>query len=294
MGISRRTFILGGAGTVVAVGAAGVGLVEAKVLPGKARLDAFLNLDGVSGTVPNVASGPIVSGTFASTARRTTVGYSIIRPPGQTGTLPMALVLHGKSVDHTDAVNGMHYDKYLAAAVQSGTPPFALVTVDGGDTTYWHKRADGDDPLSMIDNELLPIAAKNGLATDRIGVTGWSMGGYGALLVGGQLGKARVSAVAAVSPAIFADYPSSSAGSFDSQADFEANDPRNNPAALDGIPVLIDCGTDDPFADQAEQMRSLLHPTPAGGMDRGAHTSAYWTRVTLGQMQFLGQKIHAA
>ncbi|SDO45947.1 Putative esterase [Nakamurella panacisegetis] len=293
MGINRRTFILSGAGAAVVAVGGGAGLVEAGVLPGKARLDAFLSLDGGSGTVPDIASGPIVSGTFRSAARRTTVGYSIVRPPGHTGALPMAVVLHGKSVDHTDAVNGMHYDKFLAAATQSGTPPFALVTVDGGNTTYWHRRASGDDPLTMIRDELLPIAAANGLRTGRIGVTGWSMGGYGALLIGGQLGTRRVAAVAAVSPAIFADYASSSAGSFDSVADFRANDPRNDPGALDGVDVFIDCGTDDPFADQAQQMRSMLHPTPAGGMGRGAHTSAYWTRVTLDQMQFLGRSLAA-
>jgi S-formylglutathione hydrolase FrmB len=294
MGISRRTALFGGAGALVLAAGAGVGLVEAGIVPGRARLDADLGWDGGGGTVPQIDPGPMASGTFASAARRTTVGYSILRPPGQTNTLPMALVLHGRDVDHTDAVHSLHYDRFLAAAVAAGVPPFALVTVDGGHAVYWHKRADGDDPLTMITDELLPIAARHGLRTDRIGVTGWSMGGYGALLIGGLLGAGRVAAVAAVSPAIFADYASSAAGSYDSEADFRANDPRTDPGKLAGIEVLIDCGVDDPFAEQAKAMRGLLQPAPAGAMSGGAHTFRYMTRVAPEQMAFLGAALHRA
>ncbi len=148
-------------------------------------------------------------------------------------------------------------------------------------------------PLTMITDELLPIAAAHGLKTDRVGLTGWSMGGYGALLMGQQLGPDRISTVAAVSPAIFADYPSSSSGSFDSEADFRANDPRRSPTKLAGINVLIDCGTDDPFAPQASQLRSSISPTPAGRMARGAHTGRYMRRVSPEQMAFLGEHLHA-
>ena len=293
MTMSRRTLLAGGAGSLVLLATGGVGLVEAKVLPGRARLDAALGWDGGAGVVPATTPGPVESGTFRSTARRTTVGYSILRPPGQTGTLPMAVVLHGKDADHTSAITDLHYDAFLVAAVAGGVPPFALVTVDGGNTVYWHRRADGDDPATMIADELLPIAAQHGLATDRIGLTGWSMGGYGALLIGGQLGPSRVSTVAALSPAIFADFASSSAGSYDSAADFAANDPRRFPARLASTAVRIDCGTDDPFADQAEQMRAALPTPPAGGMSRGAHTGAYMTRLLPAQLDFLGRRLHA-
>ena len=291
MGISRRGFILGGAGAAVLVAGGGVGLVEADVLPGRAKLNATLGLDGGAGTVPDIEPGPTVSGTFTSAARRTTVGYTIVRPPGATGKLPLAVTLHGKNATNAQSITGLHYDKYLAAAVAGGTPPFALVMVDGGDTIYWHRRADGDDPLKMITDELLPIAAAHNLRTDRFGLTGWSMGGYGSLLIGEQLGADRVAAVAAVSPAIFADYASSSAGSFDSAADFAANDPRSHPEELKDVAVLIDCGTDDPFAAQAQQMRALLTPGPAGSMSAGAHTDRYMTRVAPEQMNWLGQQL---
>ncbi len=293
MTISRRALLTGGAGSLVLLAAGGVGLVEADVLPGRARLDAALGWDGGAGVVPSIAPGPTESGSFRSTARTTTVGYSILRPPGQTGTLPMAVVLHGKDADHTSAVTDLHYDRFLAAAVAAGTPPFALVTVDGGNTVYWHRRLSGDDPATMITDELLPIVAAQGLRTDRIALTGWSMGGYGALLIGGQLGAAKVTAVAALSPAIFADFAASSAGSYDTEADFVANDPRRYAARLASTAVRIDCGTDDPFADQAEQMRSALSPAPAGGMSRGAHTGRYMTRMLPGQLDFLGRHLQS-
>jgi hypothetical protein len=105
---------------------------------------------------------------------------------------------------------------------------FAVICVDGGDT-YWHKRADGDDPVGMIMPEVLPRAAAAGLAIRRIGIAGESMGGYGALLLAERIAAAAgvtplpatsapigrsapasavsaVAAVAALSPAIFATY----------------------------------------------------------------------------------------
>src|SRR6202035_3611371 len=61
----------------------------------------------------------------------------------------------------------------------------AVVCADGGDT-YWHEHADGDDPAGMIVHEVLPRLAAAGLDTSRVGLTGTSMGGYGALLLAEQ------------------------------------------------------------------------------------------------------------
>src|ERR1700712_2981400 len=119
MNTSRRTLLLGGAGAVVLIAAGGVGLVEAGVLPGRIRLDADLGWDGGAGVIPSIDPGPVTSGTFLSTARKTSVGYSILRPPGQTGPLPMAVVLHGRDANHTSTMTEMHYDRFLAAPVQA-------------------------------------------------------------------------------------------------------------------------------------------------------------------------------
>ena len=90
----------------------------------------------------------------------------------------------------------------LAQAVAAGLPPFAVVAVDGGGS-YWHKRASGEDSGAMVLDELIPMLGSQGLDTSRVAFLGWSMGGYGALLLGARLGPARTAAICAVSPALW-------------------------------------------------------------------------------------------
>ncbi|GGL85285.1 hypothetical protein GCM10011594_01200 [Nakamurella endophytica] len=281
--------LIGAAATLVA-GAGGAGLVEAGALPGRARLNALLGLDGGGGDIPDVDPGPTVTGSWRSAARGTVVGWSVSRPPGVTGPLPVAVLLHGRDADHSTSFERLGYDRFLAAATASGVPPFALATVDGGNT-YWHRRRSGDDPQRMITDEFLPLLARQGLRTGRVGLAGWSMGGYGALLLGETLGPARVAAVAATSPALFADYPSSSEVAFDDADDFRAHDVIAGAAALSGIPVRVDCGRDDPFADQVRRLRSVLRPEPAGALSAGEHTDAFFTRVAPDTVAALGSAL---
>ena len=59
-----------------------------------------------------------------------------------------------------------------------------------------------------------------GLDTSRVGFLGWSMGGYGALLLGGRLGPARTAAICAVSPALWMSSGAAAPGAFDGPDDF--------------------------------------------------------------------------
>ncbi len=101
----------------------------------------------------------------------------------------------------------------------------------------------------MIIHEVLPRLAAAGLRTGAIGITGESMGGYGALLLAERLasppdadGRARFpapAAVAALSPAVFGSYASArsaSGSAFDSQADFDHNNVVTGLAALTDRP----------------------------------------------------------
>ncbi|MEV5963389.1 alpha/beta hydrolase-fold protein [Kribbella sp. NPDC051952] len=285
MRLSRRALLRTGA-AATAVGVAAVTGLETGIVPGRGRVHDVLGLSGPDGVVPDVPAGPVVSGTFASKARRTTVGYSVIYPHGHapSAQLPVVLVLHGRGGDHTSAVNDLGIDRYLTAAVQAGTPPFALATVDGGRDNYWHARASGDNPVFMLDQELLPLLAKRGLRTDRYGLFGWSMGGFGALLF-----AARDSAVAvgALSPALYRHYGDAAAGAFDDAQDFAGNQVRGD--GLKDVAVRIDCGRDDPFADAARELRTEL--SAAGGQQAGAHTPGYWRRMLPDQLRFLGAKL---
>lgn len=292
---------------------AGYGLVEAGELPGRYQLAKVL---GACGSAPPPPAGPLPvrhTEQFWSEYRHrqvTMVTLVPARAPSLHG-LGTVVALHGLGGDAAGTARS------VARAMAAGQIPepdrdrFAVITVDGG-TTYWHRRADGDDPLGMIIHEVLPRAAALGLATGRIGIVGESMGGYGALLLAERLGGAgtistaaaaatagsapgpQAAAVAAISPAIFASYPDArraDSRSFDGPADFTSNNVFTQISALRRIPAFIACGTDDPFEPQARLMRERLtrltgHP-PAGLLTAGCHDVAFWARNLPGGLTFL-------
>jgi len=295
--MSRRTLLRTGAAATIA-GVAAVAALETGAIPGRARVHDVLGLNGPDGVAPDVPAGPVVSGSFDSFARRRSVGYSVIYPHGHASTeeLPVVLVLHGRGGDHTSAVNDLGIDRYLTAAVQAGTPPFALATVDGGQDTYWHRRAAGDDPGFMLDQELLPLLGNRGLNTRRYGVLGWSMGGFGALVFAALHSfqrrvrpGTRAVAVGALSPALWRRYDEVAAGAFDDVEDFENHQVFGRGYGFRDVAVRIDCGRDDPFADASDALRNELQA--AGGMQLGAHTPGYWRRMLPEHLRFLGEKV---
>jgi hypothetical protein len=125
-----------------------------------------------------------------------------------------------------------------------------LVGADGG-TGYRHRRAKGDDAGRMLFDELLPLLHRRGFPTARIGLLGIPMGGYGAILWSERLGRARVAATGAISPALWRRHADSAPGAFDSAADFARSDVFAGARRLAGMPVRIDCGRDDSFAGAA-------------------------------------------
>jgi len=324
--------MLAGLGLVVAGGAAGFELVQDGTLPGKYTL---ARLDGACGSAPPAPRGaPPVrrEATFYSAYRRRTVTMVTLIPArgagvsgaGVSGVGVSGIDVSGIDVRGLGVVVGLHGAGATARDLASQLSPamtaaditrFAAVTVDGGDA-YWHKRADGDDPLGMIIHEVLPRLAAAGLSTARIAITGESMGGYGALLLAEQLaanvgaptstgasssaptaavGKPpQAAAVAALSPAIFASYGDAVAAnrtSFDRPADFTRNDVVANASALRDIPCWIGCGTDDPFEPEAARLRARLANItghqPPGGILGGCHDEAFWARNLPAALTFI-------
>jgi pimeloyl-ACP methyl ester carboxylesterase len=287
----RRTLFAAGAGLAGAL-VGGVGLVEARVLPGRIRLNTALGLTGPDGDVPAVEPGPRVDSHFGSRARGVTVKWAAAYPPGSaTGAkLPVAVFLHGRHSDHRFGFDQLGLDRFLAAAVGDGVPPFVVVTVDGGPDSYWHRRRDGDDPERMLWSELLPALAERGLRTDRVGLHGFSMGGYGALLFAERRPE-RVAAVAVAAPALWPAAEQTAPGAFDGPEDFRRHDVYPRRAALEAVPLRIDCGNDDSFAPNVEEFVSGLARKPAGGFSPGAHTVGYLRRLAPAQLRFLGEHL---
>jgi S-formylglutathione hydrolase FrmB len=202
------------------------------------------------------------------------------------------LVLHGRGNNHRDVLGNHHLGAFLGAAVRAGAPPFALVAVDGGEHSYWHRRRSGEDPQAMITEELLPVLADRGLRTARFGVGGWSMGGYGALLLAEQLGSARIVVCAVDSPALWLHAGDSAPGAFDNRADFQDNDVIAQRARLRGVPLRVACGTSDPFLPGVKAFLTAI-PAAEHDLSPGGHDLAFWQHAAPGQLAFVGRHLGA-
>jgi S-formylglutathione hydrolase FrmB len=233
-------------------------------------------LEPAPAPAPAIAAAPtMTTGSFVSAARGgVTTNWAIARPPGQTKPLRPVIALHGKGSDASTVMAG-GVEQGLAQAVNAGLPPFAVVAVDGGGS-YWHKRASGEDSGAMVLSELIPLLDTQGLDTSRVAFLGWSMGGYGALLLGGRLGPARTAAICAVSPALWPSSGAVAPGAFDGPDDWLANSVFGMPA-LASIPIRVDCGDSDPFYGATKQFVAQLPNPPAGGFSPGGHNASFWS-----------------
>jgi pimeloyl-ACP methyl ester carboxylesterase len=308
---SRRAILAGGLVSVIG-GVAGAGvLVQRDVLPGRIVLARLLGQAGSPGLIPQVQAGEIRTGTFISAARgHIPTNWTIAYPPGVDplrpvkpatattpagGRLPVCVVLHGKGMTARGLVT-IGYPWFLAAAVKAGVPPFALAAVDGGDR-YWHRRKNGEDPGGMVLHEWIPLLAEFGLAahsSDRIALLGWSMGGYGSLLLASVLGPTRVAAVVAESAALWRSADDAAAGAFDDVADYRAHDVFARRRELSQIPIRIDCGLADPFHTADENFASGLAVSPAGDFGAGDHSQGYWRAKAPKAIEFIGNHLRSS
>ncbi len=292
----RRVLLAGGAGVAGAL-AGGLVAVEQGLLPGRVPLAQALGRCAGPAVLPPGPGPEVRSALLASTYRGRDVPWLLAVPPGvPPDGLPVVLVLHGRGGTAWSAFAELGLHHALAAHVAAGGRPFALVSLDGGET-YWHPRAGGDDPLGMLVHELLPQLGGLGLGVDRIGVWGWSMGGLGALLLAreserGRLAGVRVAAAAAASPALFDTFADATPGAFDDPAAFARwGDLLAEPGVSAATPLRVACGDADRFTDTTDRYRAVVRPTPAGGIVAGCHDSGYWAAEAPAALAFLADHL---
>jgi enterochelin esterase-like enzyme len=223
--------------------------------------------------VPSVPPGPERCELRYSKARGTTVDFYTAVPAGhgEGSGLPVCLVLHGGSKRPAD-FGTLGLGRFLTDAVNRGAPPFVLAGATG-DRLAW--QPDGrDDPQRMLHEELPAWCAARGFDTGRLAAWGWSMGGYGALLLAEACPR-FVRAVAAFSPAVV-------------PGDGVFRDAER----LSGLPVGLWCGRQDPLFANVRALRRELPDEPlAGTFGPGKHDFGYWSTAIPAAFSFLATQL---
>jgi len=276
MKVTRRALLAAGAGGLVSVAAGGGAVVLGDVPRARRWLHGRGYLDAPGVTTPDVDVALQVS-TLRSRhlGRDVTWGMALPAEPSKA----LLLCLHGRGASHDFAFDPMNVHRFVAAAAL----PWAVVAVDGGPVSFWRRRADGTDAQAMIFEELLPMLRAT-LGDVPLGLLGWSMGGYGALLAATDRPD-RVDAVVATAPALWRSFSEARPGAFDDAADFEAHDLLRRIDRLGARPLRIDCGADDPLLYVCRSLADRL-PHAERDFGPGFHDADTW-RTRLGdQLDF--------
>jgi hypothetical protein len=257
----RRTILAGGAGLAALAAATGS---TALLWPPDGDPDPV---------IPAAPAGEERVERRPSAARGRTVDFYTAVPAGHGDGrgLPVCLVLHGGSKTARD-FPALGLGRFLTAAVDRGAAPFVLAGATG-DRLSW-RPSGGDDPQRMVHEEIPAWCVERGFDATRLAAWGWSMGGYGALLLATEY-PGFLRCVAAFSPAVRSG-----------DAVFARVD------RLRGTPVGLWCGRDDDLYDDVRALHRALPGRPAaGGYAGGRHNFGYWSTVIPAAFDFLAASL---
>lgn len=233
----------------------------------------------------------LLNGTYSSTLRRgRQTRWVIVYPHGHRPgeRLPVLVTLHGTGGDEGTPWL-LRWAKSSHRLQREGLRPFACAGITGGDT-WWHARSDGTDTGAMIEHELLPLLESKGLDVRRPALYGYSMGGYGALMLAQRRGPAATSSVVAASTPFLTRWDQIP-GAFDSPADFADHDVRARWPSLRGIPTRVDIGDRDPFLASNQDFVPTASPRPMYVEGSGAHDAAFWGSVAYQELRFVAEHL---
>lgn len=276
--LTRRQFLAGSVVAGAAAAGGGVALTSERV---RHRLGLSNSPDQ---HVPS-AHIPHTSGALQSRFMKRSVGWTLSVPTG--ALLGVVYCLHGRSNTHRFAFDTIHLDDFAAAA----NLRIAIASVDGGASSYWHRRTDGTDAQAMLMNEFIPMIERR-VGTHPRALLGWSMGGYGALLAA-ERAPQQFAAVAAASPALWRSAGQTAPGAFDNAADYETHDVFANAEQLKAVLVRLDCGTNDPFYRADRAFASLLTGPHVTRYGPGYHDAAFWRSIAPAQLTTIGAALQS-
>lgn len=265
---------------------------------GLAPFAAALPLAGpiLAATPADAATYTLVADTLASAATGKTHTWVITYPAGHATTehLPVAVVLHG-SGGQAHSMIELGYPERLDALIAAGkSKPYVLASIDA-DNGFYQKMA-GRDYGRLVATEFLGVLAARGLDTSRLALTGWSMGGWGALRLAGRELRGRVRVVAAVSTPCYSSWkrlPRAGRSAM-TKAQFTANNFYGHPKLLKKPRIFLLCGKTDAFCKGNKAFARVLDKArgvraPKTSFGKGGHSSPYWQSVASRQLAYLGK-----
>jgi S-formylglutathione hydrolase FrmB len=289
-GMSRRVLLAGGAASLA--GLVGLGIAADYEINRHPSLHERVFGCGHTPSIP-ASTYQVTAGTTHSVAMQGDMPWIVAVPadhaPGQP--LPVVLCLPGAGGDAETLTRSIGLPGWASAAGLR----LGFACPGGEASTYYHPRRDGTNSLAWVTEEFLPMVqsrfAMGGSKAARA-VLGWSMGGYGALLLAQQRPDLVVAAVAA-SPAVFPSYAEAitpHADTFDSAADWARWGFWDRAGDVHDVAVRIDCGNGDPFAATARQ---LMHRIPGAvvSISDGCHDDGFWRRTATAQLRFLAGRL---
>ena len=266
--ITRRTLLLGGAGTLAVGAAAATGW---ELAPYRAKKAFGLTADAY---IPDAPEGRVRVDKVHSSAmgREMDLFTAVPAGHGDGAGLPVVVVLHGSSAT-ASGFRAFGFGRFVTEAVRRGAPPFVLAGTDDG-PAGWVADGSGPDPQRMVRQELPRWLADRGFDAGRRVLWGWSRGGYGVLrLLESEPAYARAAAL--FSPALSVGDPVFA-----------------RRKALAGVPLGFWCGTSDPFYDAVRSLVTRLPDRPeVVTFAEGAHTRVFWNDHTLDAFRWLAAKL---
>lgn len=212
-----------------------------------------------------------------SVAADRTLVQTVVLPTGDVTGRPLLVFLTGKNQDPAQ-IGG---DAMRAAVGRLGAraPVVLLPANDGG--SYWHDRRSGRWQEYVLDEAIPAAVRRYRLDGSRVAIGGISMGGAGAFGIAAS-GERPFCAVGGHSAAFWPSGDVSAPGAYDDAEDFRRHAPMPRIVAGDvdyGVPLWIDAGRDDPFADADRRVADALRErgeTVTARFPAGEHDGAYW------------------
>ena len=232
------------------------------------------------------ATYPSDAGTFTSTYTRLVHNWTLTYPAGHTAEdhLPVALALHSSYGNATEML-GLGMPDRLDALIAAGkTPAFALASIDSMNGFY--EKKGGRDYGKVVSDEFLKLLTERGLNTARLGIIGWSMGGWGAFRLAQHELHNKVRVISAISTPCYPNWktwPSYEREDM-TKAQFLANNFYHHPKLLAKPRISIFCGTSDGFYKGNKAFAKVLDKAkgvrkPRTHFSSGGHSRTYWESV---------------